>query len=116
MVIDGLDEASRWELTEAYLPSHPDRIRIVLSAREKPNDSAGAAWLRQLGLPRGCLRQLGLLDRAGLADVLREMGFPLDRLSEQVEAVALAPCNSDKLRPENGHAYRKEEERRETAP
>jgi hypothetical protein len=87
VVIDGMDEAAAWKLTEAYLPRDPEGIRIVLSAREKPNDTNGAAWLRQLGLRPECLRQLELLDRAGLADVLREMGFPLDRLSEQVDII-----------------------------
>jgi hypothetical protein len=76
VVIDGLDEAAQWELTAAHLPREPERLRIVLSAREKPNDAAGEAWLRQLGLPRGCLRLLGLLSRDGLRDVLREMGLP----------------------------------------
>src|SRR5262249_19149486 len=87
VVIDGLDEASQWALTEAYLPRDPVRIRIVFSARAKANDDAGATWLRQLGLPRECLRLLGVLDRAGLAHVLREMGFPLDRLGEQVDII-----------------------------
>src|SRR6266487_1020230 len=92
LILDGLDEAADWEAGADLFPLDPPLgLRIVLSARYLADDREANTWLSRLGWTRrGLARTLPLhpLDQAGVAEVLRQMSFPLDRLSRRVDIVA----------------------------
>jgi hypothetical protein len=91
LILDGVDEAADWVAGPDLFPADPPAgLRVVLSARYLANDSDASAWLRRLGWTRqGLAETLELypLDRAGIASVLLQMGFPLDRLGTRVDLV-----------------------------
>lgn len=92
LVLDGVDEAADWTAGPGLFPLEPPPgLRIVLSARYLANDQDAGAWLKRLGWVRpGLARTLELypLDRTGIANVLLQMGFPLDLLSARVNIVS----------------------------
>ena len=92
LVLDGVDEAADWVADLDLFPlKPPPGLHIVLSARYLANDQDANAWLKRLGwLRQGLARTLELfpLDRAGIASVLVQMGFPLDLLSTRVNIVS----------------------------
>lgn len=92
LVLDGVDEAADWSVGPAFFPEEPPAgLRVVLSARYLANDSDASAWLRRLGWTRPGLAyalELYPLDRAGIAGVLAQMGFPLDLLGARVDIVS----------------------------
>jgi uncharacterized protein YeeX (DUF496 family) len=92
LVLDGVDEAADWVAGSGLFPPHPPRgLRVVLSARYLANDRDVNAWLQRLGWTRQGLAhtlQLYPLDRAGIASVLIQMGFPLDLLGARVNIVS----------------------------
>ena len=91
IVLDGADEAIGWTLgRDLHFPLEPGcGIKLLVSARELADCNA-TGWLQRLewqGL--GVVPMtLPLLDLASVADVLRQMGFPLDRLGARVDIVA----------------------------
>ena len=92
VVLDGLDEAADWQAGADFMPSElPVGVRAVVSARFLAGDADSAQWLRRLNWEHNGLAaapSLTPLDRAGVADVLRKMGCPLDELSRKVDIVA----------------------------
>ena len=90
LIVDGLDEAAGWEPGADLFPlGRPSGLRVVLSARSR--GGGGDTWLKTLGWERrpDLARSLGLerLTVEGVADVLSNMGSPLDRLAERVDIV-----------------------------
>ena len=90
IVLDGADEAAGWMVgRDLRFPAEPGRgIKVLVSARELA-DCDATGWLqrlewKELGVPMA----LPLLDQADIADALRQMGFPLDRLGARVDIVA----------------------------
>lgn len=92
LVLDGVDEAADWDAGPWLFPEDPPPgLRVVLSARYLANDQDASAWLKRLGWHHaGLARTLDLypLDRAGIASVLVQMGFPLDLLGARVDIVS----------------------------
>lgn len=93
LVIDGLDEAAGWQVDTSVLPLDPaPGLRIVVSARQLAGDRGSTGWLRRLGWKeRGVLAQtleVSLLDRAGIADVIKKIISPLGSLAGQVDVIA----------------------------
>ena len=91
LILDGVDEAADWEPGPDLFPlAPPSGLRIIVSTRYRAGDADAAPWLRRLGWERpGLARALDLdpLARAGVADVLQKMGFPLDVLARDVDIV-----------------------------
>jgi hypothetical protein len=91
VILDGVDEAADWEPGPDLFPGNPPRgLRVLLSARFRAGDLGAASWLGSLGWDRpGLARDVDLapLSVEGVADVLRRMGFPLDRLGLRVDVV-----------------------------
>ncbi len=90
LIVDGVDEAAGWEPGHDLFPfDPPPGLRVVLSARSRGGD--GDAWLEMLGWKGrpDLARSLGLerLTVEGVADVLSNMGSPLDLLAERVDIV-----------------------------
>ncbi|GER90601.1 hypothetical protein KDW_47630 [Dictyobacter vulcani] len=92
LVLDGVDEAADWSADAHLFPQNPPPgLRIVISARSLANDHGNQTWLQRLGWEReGFARTLELspLDRSGVANVLLQMGFPLDLLSQRNEMIS----------------------------
>lgn len=92
LILDGVDEAADWTAEADLFPlDPPPGVRVVVSARYLANDQDSGAWLTRLGWTRPDLAstlELYPLDRAGIASVLQQMGFPVERLSARVDIVA----------------------------
>lgn len=93
VVVDGLDEAAGWRFDTAILPIVPSAgVRVVVSGRELAGDKGSEDWLRRLGWSdrRGAAKtiQVPRLTKAGISDVLLNMGFPLGDLAANVDVVA----------------------------
>jgi hypothetical protein len=87
LVLDGLDEASGWQVGRDLFPrTPPPHLRIVASARQMARTDR-TTWLERLGWRSVQARDLGLagLSRAAVSDILRRMGNPLDQLAIDVE-------------------------------
>lgn len=92
VVIDGLDEARGWQLDTSVLPfSESTHLKVLVSARELAGDEGSRDWLQRLGwtppLFEACTLSVGPLTRAGVADVLESMRFPIGPLSQDVDIV-----------------------------
>jgi hypothetical protein len=93
IVVDGLDEAVGWSVDPRVLPARPGNgIKIVASARLLAGDADERDWLSRLRWleQRQHVRSMSVqpLDRDGVADVLKKMALPLDRLGADVDIVA----------------------------
>jgi len=90
VVLDGLDEATDWQAGPDLFPFQPPPgLRVVVSARCLAGERGPEGWLRRLGWDR-LARPLDLdpLTREGVAEVLKNIGFPLDELGRRVDIVA----------------------------
>lgn len=92
LVIDGLDEATGWQVDRSILPATPPAgLKIIVSARQLAGDRADSDWLRRLGwnmrFASADSKEVEPLDRTGVADVLQRMGNPLAHLSDHEEIV-----------------------------
>ena len=79
VVIDGLDEATGWQLDTSVLPSRPrSKLRIVVSAREMAHCDADG-WEQRIGwkLGRARVQRMALkgLRRHAVDDLLREVAL-----------------------------------------
>src|SRR5262249_55133317 len=92
LIVDGVDEAADWEPGPHLFPLNPPPgLRIILSARYRAGDVDAVPWLRTFGWQRPGLAEaltLKPLTRAGVADILHRMEFPLHHLGEQDDIVA----------------------------
>jgi hypothetical protein len=88
VVLDGLDEAADWKLgPDLFRMSPPKGLRVLVSARVRGDEPS---WLASLGWDRlevGRAMDLACLTREGVADVLVQMGCPLDELGRRVDIV-----------------------------
>ena len=101
IVLDGVDEATDWTVErDLRLPPEPGRgIKVLVSARTLA-DCDATGWMRRLEWQgQGVPLTLPLLDQASVADVLRQMGFPLDRLGARVDVIAELYRLSDQGNP-----------------
>lgn len=91
VVLDGLDEAAGWQAGADLFPLNaPSHLRVLVAARPLAGDKGEADWLVRLGwehAQRAQLLQLPVLDRMGVADVLVQMGNPLQKLSTDIDLV-----------------------------
>ncbi len=92
LVLDGIDEAADWTPGPALFPEEPPSgLHVLLSARYLANDRDATSWLQRLGWVQADLArtfELYPLDRAGIASVLVQMGFPLDLLGMRIDIVS----------------------------
>lgn len=80
LVIDGLDEVTRWDLAP-YLSGHlPEKLHLILTVRD-----VGQDWRGQYKLPPDQVTHLPLggLDEDDIADVLRAAGGAAPALAEE---------------------------------
>lgn len=91
VVIDGLDEAADWSPAgNLFPPWPPDTLRLLVSARARPDDPEGHSWLDALAWEqRGLAVTTGLepLSVDGVAEVLRTVGDPVHRLGDEQAVV-----------------------------
>ncbi|MFT3817892.1 MAG: DUF4062 domain-containing protein [Rubrivivax sp.] len=89
VVLDGADEAADWKAESDLLPPQlPLGLRVVVSARLLGGDTDGQGWVERLGWTgRAAVIDLAALTPPGMADVLRRMSVPLDRLSGRADIV-----------------------------
>ncbi|ADJ29249.1 hypothetical protein [Nitrosococcus watsonii] len=92
VILDGLDEAAGWEAGPHLFPFNlPATTRMVVSARYVAGDKDPSGWQRRLNWDtpgRAETMTLEALTPLGVADVLTQMAFPLDRLGANVDIVA----------------------------
>ncbi|TCO79243.1 hypothetical protein EV699_12021 [Plasticicumulans lactativorans] len=93
LLIDGADEAASAWITQEVLPYEiPPNLAILLSARHKPGDADGRAWLRDFSFAPGrpCAAPLELtpLTAAAVGDAIIQLGYPLDALVERAAVLA----------------------------
>jgi hypothetical protein len=90
VVLDGLDEAQGWEPNASLTPSAPpSHLRVLGAARPYGDDPDRRQWLLRLNWAlTGTLLSLRGLDTAGVRDVLRKMGDPLEKLSPRTDVVS----------------------------
>ena len=91
IVIDGLDEALQGRFDAAILPVVlPPNLRILLSARWQVGDSDSKGWLKRLGWDCGVKVESFELDRLkanGIADVLVNLGAPVDIVTREPDLI-----------------------------
>lgn len=91
VILDGLDEAAGFAVRPGLLPArHAESVRLILSARHKPDDPKGDRWLRALGWEGPGVAErvlLPLLDTQAVEATLRRLPSPLDRLSSRHDVV-----------------------------
>ena len=76
IAIDGLDEATGWEIHRAVLRPGQGRIRFIVSARAA--DSAADQWLNRVGWKRDSnaeTLELDRLERKGIEQILAKAGL-----------------------------------------
>lgn len=103
LILDGLDETVGWTLTPRVLsPRGRTGYRVIVSARDRPDDATGVTWLHDLGWERlGDAEhlRLGTLTLEDVGAALGRLPRPLDALSGQIEVVSamMRLCEGDPL-------------------
>jgi hypothetical protein len=88
IILDGLDEATDWEIGPyLFRPSPPEGLRVVVSARYLAGESGPEGWLNRLGWENYRVLDLKPLTREGVAEALRSIPPPLDELGRRAEIV-----------------------------
>ena len=92
VVVDGIDEATGWQIEPSLFPSEPPRgLKILVSARQVAGDYGAQDWLRRLGWTtlssQGSTIEVPPLTHVGIGDVLEKMGFPLGQLAQDVDII-----------------------------
>ena len=91
VIIDAIDEAADLMLGPDIFPSIPPKdLRLVVSGRYLAGDRNENTWLHRLGWEQhGLAKSLVLspLTEEGISDVLKQMGFPLDKLGKRVDLI-----------------------------
>lgn len=91
VIIDGLDEAAGFRLTNVVPRKLPAGVRIIVSARLRAGDADEAGWLTELDWQTpGFAKPFPLLPLTleGISEVLVRMGVPLDELGMTPEVVS----------------------------
>jgi hypothetical protein len=93
VIVDGLDEASGWEIDRSLLQSTSNStVRIIASARTLAGDEDDSeGWLSRLEWPRNrwstrCMT-VRPLSRDGISEALRSMGYSVGNLAIRLEIV-----------------------------
>jgi hypothetical protein len=90
VMLDGLDEATDWEVWPGLFPfPPPEGLRVVVSARHLAGDSGPEGWLRRLGWNDhwfACSLDLEPLTRKEVAEALQSMPPPLGQLGHEADA------------------------------
>ena len=91
IVLDGIDEALGERFDARWFPRNPGtRLRLVLSARWQAGDLDSSGWKTRLGWDRDVRvqsRELPVLAREGVRDLLLKMGAPTDVLASRPDIV-----------------------------
>jgi hypothetical protein len=91
IVLDGVDEALGERFDARWFPRNPGTgLRLVLSARWQAGDLDSLGWERRLGWNRDVRaqsRELPVLAREGVRDLLIKMGAPTDVLASRLDMV-----------------------------
>jgi hypothetical protein len=91
IVLDGIDEALGERFDARWFPRNPGtRLRLVLSARWQAGDLDASGWQTRLGWERDVRvqsRELPVLTREGVRDLLHTMGAPTDVLATRPDIV-----------------------------
>ncbi|RSM90547.1 hypothetical protein DMH04_03515 [Kibdelosporangium aridum] len=86
IIVDGLDEATDWEVGAHLFPAAPPAgLKVLASARLVAGDPG--LWRDRLNWPSALSVALPPLDPDGVGDVLRAMGNPLAHLVTRVDIV-----------------------------
>lgn len=94
LILDGVDEAADWRMKADLFPpllARENRLRIVVSARQRADDSTGTQILRDLGWDNSTAArtfQLQPLGLDGVADIVKR-GAPHEWNSEQIDRISL---------------------------
>ncbi len=89
VIVDGLDEASGWEIDRSLLQSQSiSTIRIIASARTVAGDPTGPqGWCQRLDWPEDWRRtkciEVPPLSRGGIGEALESMGYPIASLASR---------------------------------
>ena len=93
IIVDGLDEASGWEMERALLQSPPDStVRIVVSARTLAGDTGGSLdWLHRLDWSQNSAQSIRVppLSREGIGEALRSMGYPVASFATRIDVIGV---------------------------
>jgi hypothetical protein len=95
IIVDGLDEASGWEIERALLQSRPDSVvRIVVSARTLAGDRGGPLdWLHRLDWVASQQSAQFILVppllREGIGEALQSMGYPVASLATRIDVIGI---------------------------
>jgi len=91
IVLDGIDEALGEQFDARWFPRNPGAsLRLVLSARWQAGDLDSLGWKTRLTWERGVRvqsRELPVLAREGVQDLLIKMGAPIDVLAARPDIV-----------------------------
>ena len=91
IVLDGIDEALGERFDARWFPRNPGtKLRLVLSARWQAGDLGASGWQARLGWERDVRvqsRELPVLAREGVRDLLSKMGAPTDVLASRPDLV-----------------------------
>ena len=91
IVLDGIDEALGERFDARWFPRNPGTsLRLVLSARWQAGDLDSSGWKTRLGWERDVRvqpRELPVLAREGVRDLLIKMGAPTDVLASRPDIV-----------------------------
>jgi hypothetical protein len=91
VIVDGLDEATDWEVGAHLFPATPPPgVRVLVSARYIAGDLDDSGWRNRLNWVSPALATsiaLPPLDMAGVGDVLHALGNPLAHLVSRVDIV-----------------------------
>ena len=91
IVLDGIDEALGERFDAHWFPRNPGtKLRLVLSARWQAGDLDSSGWKTRLGWDRDVRtqsRELPILDREGVRDLLSKLGAPTDVLASRPNIV-----------------------------
>lgn len=91
VILDGLDEATGWTPSRGLFSSDPpDGIRILVTARTRPDESSTGGWTAILGWENPRLARtvpLFGLTRRGVEEALTSMGNPFNSMAIKVDIV-----------------------------
>lgn len=93
LILDGIDEAADWQVKADIFPpflARENHLRIVLSARQRADDSAGSQTLRELGWDNptvACTLPLQPLGIDGVTDIVKR-GAPSQWSHEQIDRIS----------------------------
>ena len=94
IIVDGLDEASGWEMERALLQSPPDSTGTALSfplVRSRAIEANSLDWLHRLDWSQNSAQSIRVppLSREGIGEALRSMGYPVASLATRIDVIGV---------------------------